>query len=461
MSEELLATLNKLEYDICDNEEFRSKNPKLLEQIVSYSKIPDIEYMINKLGYHGITTFESSDKKHTLRNSSLELLLSASRSNTVDVVKWLLGGITLSKKELTKILDQATKNNGLNNILGFVDDLMFKELMMDKQNIKLLHNLSNNRRLSHSDEMKQLIDHIGNNYPIHFIAHTNTKYGEFDYMDYFIKNMIRLRYIYFMDYTTDIHMYLKKSERDSFNFDFDSNFFRHLNEDQVLTPEIQKKLLDYVIHHNLRGYLINETIFEKLDISIIEALYMHKVYAELVKGHIPDVEYERFRGHKWNHCIGKIFIVQGITYHGDKDVIYKKLKVLESLDKLDELDNNTEKQKSVPVLSFTIDIIDKDKVVNTMINMILGLGEEDLNFNDVLGILDLYHKYDGTFIDLESLEHMIINALDSEDDQANLFNTYSEFLIQRTRLYKFRFLFNYLLLNKLYVPCESNNEVRQ
>lgn len=70
----------------------------------------------------------------------------------------------------------------------------------------------------------------------------------------------------------------------------------------------------------------------------------------------------------------------------------------------------------------------------------------------ILGILDLYHKYDGTFIELQELEHMIICALDEEiiknPDVGDFdhFLRYYDFLIQMIELYKFRYLFNYLLV---------------
>ncbi len=61
-----------------------------------------------------------------------------------------------------------------------------------------------------------------------------------------------------------------------------------------------------------------------------------------------------------------------------------------------------------------------------MINLILGLDHDQLQLNDLMGILDLYHKYNGTFIELRELESLIINAIisDSHKQIFRFFDSY-------------------------------------
>ena len=113
------------------------------------------------------------------------------------------------------------------------------------------------------------------------------------------------------------------------------------------------------------------------------------------------------------------------------------------------------------VLTFSVDVEDKNKVVNTMINMIVGMKCEKLSFNDLMGLCDLYHKYNGSFIKEEELERMIICKLEGNkrffetspglalDKNMIEIDKYLDLLILLIDRYQFRYLYNYLLENGL------------
>lgn len=488
MNDSLLTGLNNLEdyrayielpvsAEQDDVNDIYIKKQKVFEHIVSMHNLNDIKHLIIQLDlstdiqilstyttYSLYRSCECKDNYHrALGATGYKTLLSAAKSNTVDVVKWLLSQITnpLCTIQLqdvrNKIFATMMSDNSFQNIIQYIDDSMYKEIMTGGCNVLSLYHLTDRYHSPKKNDVIQLVEYITNNYSINFISFSKLIVHQSDKWKKFIEMMNDLKYIYFvwdnfLDHATD------KEEKE---------YFTRLNESMILTKTDQKKLLNFVKKHNLKGYLINEILLKKLDIVIIEALVANQVYGEMVGGHIPDNVISvidnsgNYKMHAWNQCIEEIFIVDNVTYYGDKNVIYKKLKVLDEFNSINTDDRLTTDLPLSIVLTFSINILNKDKVINTMINMILGLYYEKLQFNDIIGLLDLYHKYDGTFIKLESLEYMLINQLMLDEQHVSNaeFENYSGFLIQMIKLYKFRFLFNYLLSEHLLDPVNYCNEL--
>jgi hypothetical protein len=394
MSVRLLKLLYKLNHSVFTCASFRRRNPNLLLNIINDDyTLDDIKYVVQTLGYTVQNLHDKSQHRvtHELR--------SAASSKTIEILKWLLTCTSdLNQDDMLELLKCAITCNTCENIIGFIDDDTFSELMKSSHNMTCLHYLFGFNQMLTYHESKQLAKHFIENHLIHFTKHNNFKYYNGESKINFYETMIELKYAFFLD--PDIKS--KKIHQG------EADFFKHLNNNKI-TQADQKKLLDYVIQHNLRGHLLNRTIFKKLDVSVIEALYKHQAYGEYLgidfKHAHANIE-PNLKMLQSTKPTEPLFMVNGITYHGDRDQIYEKLRVLAEWMELAETSGE---KFELLVLTFSLCISDENKVINTMINMILGLNYEELNFDDVIGLLDLHHKYDGTFIALDELEYLIMN----------------------------------------------------
>jgi hypothetical protein len=84
-----------------------------------------------------------------------------------------------------------------------------------------------------------------------------------------------------------------------------------------------------------------------------------------------------------------------------------------------------------------------------MVNMMLGNEINHLSLNDLLGLCDLYHKYDGDFFDLDNMERCIIGKIMQDTNKNKECKKYMGFITMLVNVYNMQRLYVYLMRNNL------------